>query len=432
MKACVLTWGCQQNEHKSEEIAGVLRAAGYDLVDDPEEADVVLLNTCMVRGRAEDKVIGRVGELQRLRRSRPLLLGVGGCMAQGRGEGILRLCPGADFAFGTAGLADLPALIARARGGERFACLPSPNGLERLPVVRRSPFQASVTIAEGCSHACAYCVVPRVKGPLRSRPMPEVLAELRDLARTGYQEVTLLGQNVDAYGTDLRDGTTFARLLRAAREVPIPRIRFTTSHPAYMTDEVIGVLAQRGNLCPHVHLAVQSGSDRILWAMGRGYTRAEFLALVRRLREAIPEVNVTTDAIVGFPGETEEDFAQTLFLIEEARFGTVFAAAYSPRPGTRAAALADDVSPRDKGRRLAVVLELSRRIALELHRARIGTTAEVLVESFLPEKGRLTGKTPDFRTVLFPGDPAMIGRLAMVTIEQATAGALHGRLREGG
>jgi len=428
MKACILTWGCQQNEHRSEEIAGVLAQAGYALVDTPEEADVVLLNTCMVRQRSEDKVLGRVGELQRLRRSRPLLIGIGGCIPQGRGERILDLVPGADFAFGTAGLAQLPTLIARASCGERFACLPTPNGLERLPVLRRSPFQAYVTVAEGCSHACAYCVVPRVRGPLRSRPMPEVLVELRDLARSGYREVTLLGQNVDAYGRDLGDGTTFARLLGEAAKIPIPRIRFTTSHPAYMTDEAIAALAQGGNLCPHVHLAVQSGSDRILAAMGRGYTREEFLALVRRLRGAIPEVNVTTDVIVGFPGETEEDFAQTLSLLEEVSFGTVFAAMYSPRPGTRAAEMPDDVPPQEKGQRLAAVLDASRRIALRLHEARIGTTVEVLVEGFLPAKGRLVGRTRDFRTVLFPGGPAMIGRWAMVTIEEAAAGALHGRV----
>ncbi len=426
MNACILTWGCQQNEHKSEEIAGVLAQAGYALVDDPDDADVVLLNTCMVRQRSEDKVVGRVGELQRLRRARPRVIGVGGCMAQGRGGETLRICPGADFAFGTAGIADLPRLIARARAGERFACLPNPNGRERLPVRRQSPFQAYVTVAEGCSHSCAYCVVPHVRGPLRSRPLPEVIAELSGLAQAGYREVTLLGQNVDAYGLDLKDGTSFAQLLRAGAEIPIPRIRFTTSHPAYMTDEVIAAIAQGGNICEHVHLAVQSGSDRVLAAMGRGYTRARFLSLVDRLQEGVPGVNVTTDVIVGFPGETEHDFQGTLSLIEEAGFGTVYAAAYSPRPGTRAAELPDSVPPAEKARRLAAVLALSRRIALAVHLPRVGTTVEVLVEAFLPEKERLVGKTRDFRTVLFPGDPAMIGRFAMVEIEGATAGSLSG------
>lgn len=430
MNACILTWGCQQNEHKSEEIAGVLRAAGYALVDSPEEADVVLLNTCMVRQKAEDKVVGRVGELQRLRRTAPRLIGIGGCMAQGRGEAILDLLPGADFAFGTARLADLPLLIARAQDRERFASLPRPNGLERLPVVGRSSFQAYVTIAEGCSHACSYCIVPQVRGSLRSRPMAEVLAELRGLAQAGYKEATLLGQNVDAYGRDLGDGTDFAALLRAAAEIPLPRIRFTSSHPAYMTDEVIAVLAQGGNLCEHVHLAVQSGSDRVLGAMGRGYTRDGFLSLVCRLRGAIPEVNVTTDVIVGFPGESEEDFALTLSLIEEAAFGTVYVAAYSPRPGTPAAVLPDSVPPHVKARRLDGVLAASRQEALSLHRGRVGATVEVLAHEFLPAKGLLAGKTRDFRTVLFPGDPAMIGRFAMVTIEGATAGALYGEVRD--
>lgn len=428
MKACILTWGCQHNEHKSEEIAGVLLQAGYTLVDEPDEADVILLNTCMVRGRAEEKAVGRVGELQRLRRARPILIGVGGCMPQGRGERVLDLLPGADFAFGTARLADLPALIARAEAGEKFACLPRPDGLERLPVLRRSPFQAYVTIAEGCSHACTYCVVPRVRGPLRSRPLPDVLGELEGLAQAGYKEVTLLGQNVDAYGQDLRDGTSFASLLRAATRIPIPRLRFTTSHPAYMSEEVIAVLAEGGNLCEHVHLAVQSGSDRILARMGRGYTPDAFLSLVRCLRDAIPGVNVTTDVIVGFPGETEDDLAQTLSLIEEASFGTVFAAMYSPRPGTEAAGMPDDVPLPEKQRRLAAVLEASRRIALRLHRARVGATVEVLTEAYLPEKGAVVGKTRDHRTVLFPGDPAMIGRFAMVKIERATTGALHGRM----
>ncbi len=429
MKACVLTWGCQLNELRSEEIAGVLEQAGYTLVDSPEEADVVILNTCMVRQRAEDKVAGRVGELSRLKREKPLLIGVGGCMPQGRGPDVLRLLPQADFAFGTTHVGQLPELIERAWDGEKFAFLPSPNGLERLPVRRRSSFQAYVRIAEGCSHACAYCVVPRVRGPLRSRPMTEVLAELWQLADQGYKEVTLLGQNVDAYGLDLRDGTDFAALLRAAAQVPIPWIRFTTSHPAYLGPEVAEALARGENLCKHVHLAVQSGSDRILAAMRRGYTAERFLNVVRMLRQAVPEVNITTDVIVGFPGETEEDFQRTLALIEEARFGTVYVAAYSPRPGTAACALPDDVPPEEKQRRLEAVLALSRRLALDLHRRRIGTTVTVLAEQHGPDKGLVLGKTQDFRTVLFPGEADLVGQFVQVEVVGASSGALHGRLR---
>ncbi|MGB9861983.1 MAG: tRNA (N6-isopentenyl adenosine(37)-C2)-methylthiotransferase MiaB [Candidatus Bipolaricaulaceae bacterium] len=430
MRACVLTWGCQLNHHKSEEIAGVLAAAGYTIVERPEEADVIILNTCMVRQRSEEKVMSRVGELSRLKRTRPVLIGVGGCMPQGRGEKIFSLCPAADFAFGTTGLRRLPELIAQAQKGERAAFLPEPLELERLPALRKSPFQAYVTIAEGCSHSCAYCVIPKVRGPLRSRPMPEVLAEVRELAEKGYMEVTLLGQNVDAYGWDLRDGTNFARLLREIGEIPIPRVRFTSSHPAYMTEEVIAAMAEGRNICEHVHLAVQSGSDKILRAMRRGYTRDQFLSLVERIRQAIPKVNITTDVIVGFPGEEEEDFAATLSLIKEVRFGTVYVAAYSPRPGTPAEPLGDPIPQAEKARRLQEVLSLTREIALELHKERLGQTVEILVEEHIPEKGMVMGKTRDFRTVLAQGGPELVGKLVEVEIVGATPAALLAGVKE--
>ncbi len=427
MRACVLTWGCQLNFHRSEEIEGVLERAGYTLVERPEEADVVILNTCMVRQRAEDKVIGRIGELSRLKR-KGTLIGVGGCMAQGRKEELFKLAPAVDFAFGTSDISRLPELIERARRGERPAHFPPPTGLEELPVRRHSPFKAYVTVAEGCSHACSYCIVPYVRGPLRSRPLKAVLTELRDLAARGYREVTLLGQNVDAYGVDLRDGTNFARLLREAAKLPIPRVRFTSSHPAYMTGETIAAIAEGGNICEHVHLAVQSGSDRILRAMRRGYTREGFLGIVERLRREVPGVNVTTDVIVGFPGETEADFEATLSLIREARFGTVYVAAYSPRPHTEAAGLPDSVPPEEKARRLREVLSLTREIALEMHRERIGREVEVLVEGYLREKGLYYGKTRDFRTVLFAGDEELVGRFVEVHIDGATPGAMLGKV----
>lgn len=430
MRACILTWGCQLNHHKSEEIAGVLAEAGYTIVDRPEEADVIVLNTCMVRQKSEDKVVSRVAELARLKKSRPVLIGVGGCMPQGRGAEIFSLCPAADFAFGTTGLRFLPEIIEQAKRGERVAFLPEPRELERLPVLRKSAFQAYVTIAEGCSHSCAYCVIPHVRGPLRSRPMGEILEEVRELAAGGYLEVTLLGQNVDAYGLDLRDGTNFAKLLRALGEIPIPRVRFTSSHPAYMTEEVIAAIAEEPNVCEHVHLAVQSGSNRILRAMRRGYTREQFLALVERIRRAIPEVNITTDVIVGFPGEEEEDFAATLSLIEEARFGTVYVAAYSPRPNTPAEPLGDPIPQTEKARRLQEVLDLARKIAMELHRERIGKTVEILAEEYIPEKGMVMGKTRDFRTVLAPGGPELVGKLVEVEVTGATPAALLGGVKE--
>jgi len=425
MKACVLTWGCQLNEHRSEEIEGLLQAAGYEIVSRPEEADVVILNTCMVRQRAEDKVIGRLGELWHLKKLRPLVIGVGGCMSQGRKEELLRY-PAVDFVFGSANASEIPGLIERAMRGERPVSLPRPDRMERLPVRRRSPYQAYVTIAEGCSHSCAYCIVPFVRGPLRSRPMGEVLAELRELAAQGYKEVTLLGQNVDAYGLDLRDGTDFASLLREVAKLPIPRIRFTSSHPAYMTPETIAAIAEGPNICEHVHLAVQSGSDRILRAMRRGYTRERFLRIVEALRAAIPGVNITTDIIVGFPGETEEDFEQTLYLIREVGFGTVYVAMYSPRPYTPAATLPDDVPPAEKKSRLEAVLEVTRRIAQEINERKLGKVEEVLVEGYLQGKGFYYGKTRDMRTVLFPGEEGMVGNFVLVKLERATPGAIYG------
>lgn len=427
MKACVLTWGCQLNQHHSEELEGVLKQAGYEIVSRPEAADVVILNTCMVRQRAEDKVVGRVGELARLRR-RGTLIGVGGCMAQGRKEELFKLCPQIDFAFGTGDWARLPELISKARAGQRPAHFPSPQGWEELPVNRKSSFKAYVAIAEGCSHSCAYCIVPLVRGPFRSRPLPNILAELWELAQAGYQEVTLLGQNVDAYGSDLPAGPNFAHLLREVATIPIPRIRFTSSHPAYMTEDTIAAIAAGDNVCEHVHLAVQSGSDRILSLMGRGYTRGEFLEIAQALRREIPGINITTDVIVGFPGETERDFQATLELIRQVEFGTVYVAAYSPRPGTPAAQLPDDVPQGEKKRRLEAVLELSRQIALRLHQARVGSQVEVLVEGYLPEKGVYYGKTRDFRTVLFPGEASLVGKMVQVKVELASPGALMGEV----
>lgn len=430
MRACILTWGCQLNHHKSEELAGVLAQAGYTLVERPEEADVILLNTCMVRQKSEDKVVSRVAELSHLKRKRSVLIGVGGCMPQGRGPGIFSLCPAADFAFGTSGLSALPDLIRRALSGERPLFAPPPQGLERLPILRKSRFQAHVTIAEGCSHSCAYCVIPHVRGPLRSRPLSEIAAEVAALAEEGYQEVTLLGQNVDAYGLDLKDGTNFAELLRSLGLIPIPRVRFTSSHPAYVTEEVLGAMAEAKNVCEHVHLAVQSGSDRILRTMRRGYTREGFLSLVERIRRAIPGVNITTDVIVGFPGETEEDFASTLSLIEEARFGTVYVAAYSPRPHTLAEPLGDPIPKGEKQRRLQEVLTLAKRIALELHQERLGQSVEILVEEVLPEKGLVMGKTRDFRTVLTPGGAELVGKLVEVEVTAVSPAALFGGVKE--
>lgn len=431
MKVSVLTWGCQLNQHRSEEIEGVLAREGYSFVDQPEDADVVVFNTCMVRGKAEEKVAGRLAQLAGVRRHGRPLLGVGGCMAQGRGTEVFKTCPAADFVFGTGNLAELPSLINRALAGERPVSLPNPgrNG-EPLPMRRRSPTQAYVAVSDGCSHACAYCVVPFVRGPLRSRPLLDINEELLSLAQKGYKEVTLLGQNVDAYGVDRSGTSRFPELLRRAAQAGIPRVRFTSSHPAYISSAVLEVMADESAICEHLHLAVQSGSDAVLRAMGRGHTRAQLDETLRMARRHIPGINLTTDVIVGFPGETEADFEETMELLEEGKFGTVYAAVYSPRPHTRAAQQHDDVPRSVKRQRLEDVLCLARRTGLACHERYVGQSQEVLVEGYLPSKDLYYGKTRDFRTVLFPGKPAMMGAFVAVHVTEARSGGMRGFVEE--
>ncbi len=434
MKACVLTWGCQLNQHRSEELEGVLVQEGYAIVDSPREADVVILNTCMVRARAEQKAQGRLAQLAGMRSNGRPILGVGGCMPQGHAENPWESCPQADFVFGTRNLSDVPQLVRRAVSGERPVSVPSPgrDGLT-LPVRRRSHFQAYVAISEGCSLECAYCVVPFVRGPLRSRPVRRVLEELHRLAEQGYREVTILGQNVDAYGRDDRSGhPTFAELLRRAAKVGIPRVRFTSSHPAFIDSDVLQAMRDEPAICEHLHLAVQSGSDSVLKAMGRGHSRAQLEEILALAVRTVPGVNLTTDVIVGFPGESEADFCATLSLLEEVKFGTVYAACYSPRPHTRAAAWPDSVPGETKRQRLERVLDLSRRIALDMHKQRVGQLVEVLVEGYLPQKDLCYGKTRDFRTVLFPGDPdSLRGQLVPVRITEGLTGGMRGLLEQG-
>ncbi len=420
------TWGCQMNLHQSEGIAGVLEERGFSLTESLPEADLVLFNTCAVRQKAEEKVYGRIGAIQEQKTRREVLFGVGGCLAQLRGEALLKRFPAIDFLFGTADLAALPSLLEEVEAGcTRLAHLPTPSGTEEVPYRRRSSVTAMVTISEGCSNFCSYCVVPSARGPLRSRPPEEVLAEVEDLVRKGYKEVVLLGQNVDSYGKDQSEYGDFASLLSRAAETGIPRLRFLTSHPRDLTRGVIDAIARHENVCNHLHLACQSGSDRVLAAMNRGYTRAEFLSIVERARKAVEGLNVTTDLIVGYPGETEEDFRATMDLVEEVRFGSIFAAKYSPRPGTRSAGLEDDVPAAVKDARLQELLVREREIAREENEWRVGEVVDVLVEGRTRE-GELYGRTDDHRTVTARGE-AKAGEFVPVLIEGASAATLAGR-----
>ncbi len=443
-RAYIRTWGCQMNEHKSEGIAGVLTQHGYELTHDPAEADLVIFNTCMVREKAEEKVYSEAGVIRKYKEQKPhLLLGVGGCVAQALKEKLFKKSSAIDFVFGTSSITDIPRLIAEARRRTNGHYSPPrsyrpvmamekiPDRIEEMPFVRTSKFQAKVTITEGCSNFCSFCIVPYTMGLLRSRPMADILAEVKNLAGQGYREVQLLGQNVDSYGNDLKDPeVNFANLLRQLTFIDIPRIRFTSSHPKDITPGVIRVMGQKNNICEHIHMAVQAGSDRILESMRRGYTKKQFLGLVKDIKEGVPGVNITTDIIVGYPTESEEDFQETVDLVEKARFGGAFIFKYSPRPRTISYyKYKDDVPQEEKQRRLEILLNLQKRIVEEENKKRIGQIVEVLVEGRnKPDANLFYGKTRDNKTVVFEGKSEMIGQFAHVKVTDGSVAGLAGRL----
>ncbi len=414
------------NIHQSEGIAGVLERAGFSLTDSLSNADVVVFNTCMVRQKAEDKVYGRIGAVVEEKRKRRVILGVGGCMAQVRGTALLKRFSAIDFIFGSSDLAAFPDMVRRSTTrGERIAHLPIPTDIDCVDYHRQSPVTAMITITQGCSNFCSYCIVPYARGQLRSRPPDGILEEARTAFQAGYREILLLGQNVDSYGRDRPQYGDFSNLLEELAAIGTPRIRFTSSHPKDMTPSVLGTIARHENICNHIHLASQSGSDRILRMMNRGYTRAYFLDILDRAREEIPGINITTDLIVGHPSETEADFEATLELVERARFGSIFVAMYSPRPGTRSAELADDIPVEAKSARLHAILDLQREIALNQNRNLIGTTLEILIEG-VTKDGQPYGRSNDHRTVVLDGD-GTIGEFVSVSIEGATTAALKGK-----
>jgi len=418
------TWGCQMNLHQSEGLAGVMTSAGYDLVDRIESADVVLFNGCMVRQKAEEKVYGRIGAVVEEKRRRRVILGVGGCLGQVRGESLLSRFPAIDFVFGSGGHRSVPSLVERVRvESDRLVACDEPTTIDEIPYVRLNPVRAMVTITEGCSHYCSYCVVPYARGPMRSRDPESIVREVEDAIDAGAFEVLLLGQNVNAYGTDRPEFGGFATLLARTAETGIPRVRFTTSHPRDMTEDVLDAIGSKANLCNHLHLPVQSGSDRILVDMNRGYIVDRYLEIVDAARERIDGLNVTTDLIVGYPGETEADFEATMRLIEGVRFGSIFVAKYSPRPLTRSARLEDDVPESVKRARLERVLDRQRRIALEENERFVGQDVEVLFES-AARNGGTVGRAGDHRTVVARG--GAIGELASVRIEGASSAGLSG------
>ena len=433
----IKTFGCQMNDYDSGRITDLMRQAGaYQTTDDPAQADVILFNTCSVREKAQEKVFNELGRVKRLKQNRPdLVIGVGGCVASQEGAGIVARAPYVDVVFGPQTLHRLPALIeARKRTGKPQVDISFPEieKFDNLPPARVEGPCAHVSIMEGCSKYCSFCVVPYTRGEEVSRPLAEVLAEIADLGEGGVREVTLLGQNVNAYRGAMPGGeiADLALLLEFVAEIPgIERIRYTTSHPREFTQRLIDAHARVGALANHVHLPVQSGSDRVLAAMKRGYTVLEFRSIVRRLRAARPDLSISSDFIVGFPGETERDFAATMKLVEDLGFDASFSFVFSPRPGTPAAELPDDTPYAEKLERLQRLQAALEANARRISEGMVGTRQRLLVHDVSRKDLReLSGRTGNNRVVNFPGGAALFGRFVDVRISQALRHCLRGEV----
>ena len=404
----VRTFGCQMNVHDSERMRGSLEAAGYEEATAGEVADIVVINTCAVRENADNKLYGTLGHLASVKRKRPgMQIAVGGCLAQKDKSTIVDKAPWVDVVFGTHNMGSLPALLDRARHNEA-AQVEILEALDvfpsTLPTKRESSYAGWVSISVGCNNTCTFCIVPSLRGKEKDRRPGEILAEIQALVDDGVIEVTLLGQNVNTYGVEFGDKLAFGKLLRAAGEIPgLERIRFTSPHPAAFTDDVIDAMAETPSVMPQLHMPLQSGSDRILKAMRRSYRSEKFLGILDRVREKIPNAAITTDIIVGFPGETEEDFQETLRVVEASRFASAFTFQYSIRPGTPAATMADQVDPEVVQERFERLVALQDHIAWEENQKLHGTTVNVLIATGEGKKGkdheRLSGRAEDGRLV---------------------------------
>ncbi len=439
-KFYIKTYGCQMNEYDSGKMADVLRACeGMEQTDVPEEADVILFNTCSVREKAQEKVFSDLGRVRPLKARRPdLIIGVGGCVASQEGDAIVKRAPYVDVVFGPQTLHRLPQLIAARRACGRpqvDISFPEIEKFDHLPQPQTTAGSAFVSIMEGCSKYCSFCVVPYTRGEEVSRPLADVLHEVQTLVAQGVGEITLLGQNVNAYCGATDDGETvdLAFLVQAlARLSGLQRLRFTTSHPKEMTQRLIDVYASTPKLSSHLHLPVQAGSDRILAAMKRGYTALEYKSTIRKLRAARPDIVLTSDFIIGFPGETERDFDATMKLVEEVGFDASFSFVYSPRPGTPAANLPDEVPQEVKAERLKRLQDLVAAQAQRLAQSLLGSVQRVLVEGASRKDAQeLAGRLDNNRIVNFIGTPAMVGHFVDVKITSVWAYTLRGELVSG-
>ena len=434
----IKTYGCQMNEYDSSRMGDVLAAAeGMEPTDDPAQADILLVNTCSVREKAESKVFSLLGEWKLLKDAKPgVVIGVGGCVASQEGETLVKAAPQVDLVFGPQTVHRLPEMLGELRSGRRAVVdvsFPEIEKFDQLPAPRAEGATAFVSIMEGCSKYCSFCVVPYTRGDEISRPFESVLEEVRGLAAQGVREVTLLGQNVNAYRGPMDDGVLadLATLIHHVAAIEgIERIRFTTSHPLEFDDSLIEAYANVPALANHLHLPVQSGSDRVLAMMKRGYTALEFKDKIRKLREVRPDISVTSDFIVGFPGETERDFEATMKLVRDLEIDQSFSFLYSRRPGTPAAALPDDVPHEEKQARLARLQALLEEHSQARNRRMVGSIQRVLVERpSRKDQTELAGRTEDNRWVNFPGPADLIGHFVDVQMTEAKAHSLRGRIQ---
>ncbi len=438
-KLYIQTNGCQMNEYDSDKMRDVLQAShGFELIDDPKQADVLLLNTCSIREKAQEKVFSALGKWRRIKDKRPdVIIGVGGCVASQEGDALQKRAPFVDIVFGPQTLHRLPQLLDAARQQHKpqvDVSFPEIEKFDALPEPRAEGPKAFVSVMEGCSKYCTFCVVPYTRGEEISRPLDDVVAEISSLAKQGVREVNLLGQNVNAYRGLMSDGdiADFSLLLHYVAAIEgIDRIRFTTSHPIEFTDDVIAAFAEIPQLVNHLHLPVQSGSDHILKMMKRGHTRADYIETIRKLRKVRPNIALSSDFIIGFPGETDEEFEETMAFIEEIGFDLSFSFIYSQRPGTPAADLPDDVPADVKKQRLDRFQQRINEMATAISQSMIGTVQTVLVEG--PSRKnplQMQGRTENNRVVNFIGHPRLAGQFVDVLIAEALPNSLRGRMVE--
>ena len=429
------TYGCQMNEHDSENIKGMLNEMSFTETLDMEDADLILLNTCSIRENAHNKAFGLLGRIKHLKESKPsIVAGICGCMAQEEGviKEILAKYRFLNFVFGTHNLDELPTLVEKGFEGSKLNIdVKSIEGdiIEDIPFTRDSKYKAYINIIYGCDKFCTYCIVPYTRGKQRSRKKEDILKEVKELIKNGYQEITLLGQNVNAYGKDLYDDYFLADLLKDISKLNIPRIRFITSHPWDFTDDLVEVIKNNQNILNYVHLPVQSGSNKILKLMGRRYTNESYKELFDKLK-AIPNISITTDIIVGFPGETEEDFQDTLDIVEYCKYDSAYTFIYSPRENTPASKLEDNVSLEEKEKRLYRLNDLVNKYSKEANLKMLNKIENVLVDGLSDKEGKLCGYTETNKLVNFKGDTSLIGKIVPVKITDAKSFSLDGEIVE--